>query len=53
MENIKINVAELLKDCPLGMKLDCTMYSQVLLMDVDDYKKTNIQLEYSEKMEIV
>ena len=28
MEN-KINVAELLKDCPKGMELDCTMYEDV------------------------
>ena len=25
MEN-KINIAELLKDCPKGMKLDCTIF---------------------------
>lgn len=25
----KINIAELLKDCPLGMELDCTMYENV------------------------
>ena len=28
MEN-KINIAELLKDCPKGMELDCTMYDNV------------------------
>lgn len=28
MEN-KINIAELLKDCPKGMELDCTMYENV------------------------
>lgn len=37
MEN-KINVAELLKDCPEGMELDCTMYDNVTLdrVDIDD-----------------
>ena len=25
----KINIAELLKDCPQGMELDCTMYENV------------------------
>ena len=25
----KINIAELLKDCPSGMELDCTMYEDV------------------------
>lgn len=34
MEN-KINVAELLKDCPLGMELDCTMFDNVTLVRVD------------------
>ena len=34
----KINVAELLKDCPEGMELDCTMYDNVTLdrVDIDD-----------------
>lgn len=29
MENNKINIAEILKDCPRGMELDCTMYDNV------------------------
>ena len=33
----KINVAELLKDCPKGMELDCTIYNGVSLFEVDDY----------------
>jgi hypothetical protein len=37
MEN-KINVAELLKDCPPGMELDCTMYDNVKLKYVSVYK---------------
>lgn len=37
MEN-KINVAELLKDCPKGMKLDCTMYDNVVFIEVDESK---------------
>ena len=32
----KINIAELLKDCPSGMELDCTMYDGVFLLNVDD-----------------
>lgn len=35
----KINVAELLKDCPKGMELDCTKYSNVYFIGVDDCKK--------------
>jgi hypothetical protein len=35
MEN-KINIAELLKDCPKGMVLDCTMFDDVTLLRVDD-----------------
>lgn len=34
MEN-KINIAELLKDCPKGMELDCTIYDDVEFMNVD------------------
>ena len=32
----KINIAELLKDCPKGMELDCTIYNSVSLLSVDD-----------------
>lgn len=31
----KINIAELLKDCPKGMELDCTMYDGVTLKEVN------------------
>lgn len=33
MEN-KINVAELLKDCPSGMELDCTIYEDVYFVEI-------------------
>lgn len=32
----KINIAELLKDCPQGMELDCTMYEDVCFDYVDE-----------------
>lgn len=32
----KINIAELLKDCPEGMELDCTMYDDVYFDYVDE-----------------
>lgn len=32
MEN-KINIAEILKDCPKGMELDCTMYNGVVTLE--------------------
>ena len=32
----KLNIAELLKDCPSGMELDCTMYDSVTLLNVND-----------------
>ena len=35
MEN-KINVAELLKDCPKGMELDCSLYDNVTLVQVKE-----------------
>ena len=34
MEN-KINIAELLKDCPKGMELDCTMFDNLFLNNVN------------------
>ena len=39
MEN-KINIAELLKDCPKGMELDCTMYDDITLVSVEDMEYT-------------
>lgn len=35
MEN-KINIAELLKDCPKGMELDCLMFDNITLDEVRD-----------------
>ena len=35
MEN-KINIAELLKDCPKGMPLDCTMYDNCTFKSIED-----------------
>lgn len=35
MEN-KINIAELLKDCPKGMELDCTMYDNCTFDGIED-----------------
>lgn len=32
----KINVAELLKDCPKGMELDCTLFEGVVFHDIVD-----------------
>lgn len=32
----KINIAELLKDCPNGMELDCTMYEDVSFVKIVD-----------------
>ena len=31
----KINVAELLKDCPKGMELDCTLWDNVVFDHID------------------
>lgn len=35
MEN-KINIAEILKNCPKGMELECTMYDKVILDGVEN-----------------
>lgn len=42
MEN-KINVAELLKDCPKGMELDCTMFDGVYFDHVDESRHNSIK----------
>jgi len=36
----KLNIAELLKNCPKGMELDCTMFDNVTLDSVDNEKDT-------------
>lgn len=48
MEN-KINIAELLKDCPKGMELDCTMYEDVYFDYVDElnYIRCYIQQKFN------
>lgn len=38
MEN-RINVAEILKKCPKGMELDCTMFEDVKFIDIDEADK--------------
>ena len=43
MEKIKtINVAELLKDCPKGMELDCTMYDNCTFDGIENVGYINI-----------
>jgi hypothetical protein len=32
----KVNVAEILKHCPHGMKLNCTMYDNVFFDKIDE-----------------
>lgn len=39
----KINVAELLKDCPKGMELDCTMFDGVYFDHVDESRHNKIK----------
>ena len=48
MEN-KINIAELLKDCPQGMELDCTMFKNVTFEEV----VTEIDCDGNEDIDIV
>ena len=45
----KINVAELLKDCPSGMELDCTMYEGILFERVDENVDYPIAIRIGEK----
>lgn len=41
----KINIAELLKDCPKGMELDCAMYENVTLFCASDSGAYPIKIE--------
>ena len=41
----KINIAEILKDCPKGMELDCTMYDNVTLIQVQEDNIYPIKIE--------
>lgn len=45
----KINIAELLKDCPTGMELDCTMYEDLYFDYVDELNNIHcyIQQEFN------
>lgn len=45
----KINVAELLKDCPKGMKLDCSMYDDAELDSVDNNEKATFPIRVRRK----
>ena len=38
----KINIAELLKDCPKGMELDCTLYDNCTFEGIEDIGYINI-----------
>ena len=40
----KINIAELLKDCPKGMELDCTIYDNVEFEGISDNKDWPIKI---------
>ena len=43
----KINIAEILKDCPKGMELDCTIFNDVTLYRID----TSLENEYPIRIE--
>ena len=44
----RINVAELLKDCPKGMELDCTAYEGIItLCEVTNYESYPIRINIS------
>ena len=45
----KINIAEILKDCPSGMELDCTMYEDIALLSVDDWEHTTFPIRVYRK----
>ena len=41
----KLNIAELLKDCPKGMELDCTMFENVTFVRVDTQREFPIEIK--------
>lgn len=41
----KINIAELLKDCPQGMELDCTMFDDVTFVGVNNQRGFPIEIK--------
>ena len=43
----KVNIAELLKDCPSGMELDCTIFDNVILSRID----LDLECEYPIRIE--
>ena len=45
----RINIAELLKDCPSGIELDCTMYDNVVLEFVVDVKEDTYPIKLKTK----
>lgn len=44
----KINVAELLRNCPRGMELDCTMWDNVTFEGIEDVGYINILIKIPE-----
>ena len=51
MENNKINIAEILKDCPKGTKLYSSLFGKVELLSVDDDCDFPITVRIDEKKE--
>ena len=42
----KINVADILKKCPTGMRLDCSMYEDVYFDYVDELNVIHCYIQY-------
>ncbi len=45
----KINIVELLKDCPTGMELDCTIYENVTLRKIDTSSENEYPIQIETK----
>lgn len=41
----KINIAGLLKDCPIGMELNCTIWDNVTFIGIEDIGYINILIK--------
>ena len=42
----RINVAEILKDCPFGMELNCLMYEDVYFDYVDEFDMIHCYIQW-------
>ena len=45
----KVNIAEILKDCPIGMELDCAIFNDVTLYRIDTFSENEYPIRIETK----